>query len=251
MATGLKNPAAPEECAHGEKLVGSAKNGGVGIIRFKSLHGFATLKQWSIHKELMESECDGLKWQAGDCCTYDLRPEFPLQVFDLFIRWLYTRKYQEKEGLAWSFDTCLTLLSAPLEIDVAPRLRVDWPVKAAIASWELGATLHAKNFQNYAIKRLFEAFSRPLSQPLAPALLAYVFQLHKESFAEGSSQLQQLVQDVFVRNWGDVTIIDHTDQGLWSFFVGLCPSFREDFLAATKHALEKRQEKELDLANHH
>ncbi|KAH8637037.1 hypothetical protein IG631_08872 [Alternaria alternata] len=111
----------------------------------------------------MESECDGLKWQADDYCTYNLRLEFPLQVFDLFIQWLYTRKYQEKEGLAWSFDTCLTLLSAPLEIDVAPRLRVDWPIKAAIASWELGATLHAKNFQNYAIKRLFEAFSRPLS----------------------------------------------------------------------------------------
>lgn len=131
------------------------------------------------------------------------------------------------------------MLSAPLEIDVAPRPRVDWSIKAAIASWELGAVLRAKNFQNYAIKRLFEAFSRPLSQPLTPALLAYVFQLHKESFAEGSSQLQQLVQDVVVRNWGDVTIIDHTDQGLWSIF-----------LAATKHALEKRQEKYLDLANY-
>ena len=116
----------------------------------------------------MESECDGFKWQ--NYRTYDLGPEHPLEVFDLFIQWLYTRKYQEKEGLAWSFDKCPTLLSSSLEIDVTPYFRVDWPVKAAIASWELGVTLRAKGFQNYAIKRLFEAFSRPLSQPLTPAL---------------------------------------------------------------------------------
>ena len=196
----------------------------------------------------MESECDGFKWQ--NYRTYDLGPEHPLEVFDLFIQWLYTRKYQEKEGLAWSFDKCPTLLSSSLEIDVTPYFRVDWPVKAAIARWELGVTLRAKGFQNYAIKRLFEAFSRPLSQPLTPALLAYVFERHQESFAEGSSQLQLLLQDVVVRNWGDTAIIDHTAQELWSFFFGLCPSFREDFVSATKHSLEKRQEEELDFAKY-
>jgi hypothetical protein len=178
----------------------------------------------------MESECDGFKWQ--NYRTYDLGPEHPLEVFDLFIQWLYTRKYQEKEGLAWSFDKCPTLLSSSLEIDVTPYFRVDWPVKAAIVSWELGVTLCAKGFQSYAIKRLFEAFSRTLSQPLTPALLAYVFERHQESFAEGSSQLQLLLQE------------------LWSFFLGLCPSFREDFVSATKHSLEKRQEEELDFAKY-
>jgi hypothetical protein len=196
----------------------------------------------------MESECDEFKWQNSR--TYDLGPEHPLEIFDLLIQWLYTRKYQEKEGLTWSFDRSLTLLPAPLVIDLPPELPVDWPIKAAVASWELGATLRAKNFQNYAIKRLFKAFSRPLSQPLTPALLAYIFQLHKESFAEGSSQLQQLLQDVFVRNWGDATIIDHTDRERWSFFLGLCPSFREDFVSATKHSPEKRQREKLDFAKY-
>ncbi|KAG9187187.1 hypothetical protein G6011_05058 [Alternaria panax] len=72
----------------------------------------------------------------------------------------------------------------------------------------------AKNFQNYAIKRLFEAFSRPLSQPLTPALLPHMFRRHKSSL------------------------------------IGLCPGFRKDFLAATEHPLEKEREKELSWAKY-
>ncbi|CAN9089270.1 unnamed protein product [Alternaria alternata] len=212
MATGFKSPATLEECAHGEKLVGSSADRGIGLIRIGH----------------------------SDDPTYEKES----------FRSVHIALMEKKEGLAWSFDKCPTLLSSSLEIDVTPYFRVDWPVKAAIASWELGVTLRAKGFQNYAIKRLFEAFSRPLSQPLTPALLAYVFERHQESFAEGSSQLQLLLQDVVVRNWGDTAIIDHTAQELWSFFLGLCPSFREDFVSATKHSLEKRQEEELDFAKY-
>ncbi|CAI9626357.1 unnamed protein product [Alternaria burnsii] len=147
MASGFESPAALEECTHGEKLVVSI--GIVGIRHSDVLQPdvFIT-REWSIHMTLMESECDKLKWQAGFYRTYKLGPGHPHEVFGLFIQWLYTRTYQEKEGLAWSFDRCLTLLSAPLEIGLAPELQVDWPVKAAVASWELGVTLHAKNFQN-------------------------------------------------------------------------------------------------------
>ncbi|CAN9124163.1 unnamed protein product [Alternaria sp. RS040] len=254
MAGGFESPAALEECTHGEKLVASAENRSIGIVGIRQLDvsqpDVFTTREWPIHMTLMENECDKLKWQAGFYRTYNLGPGHPHEVFGLFVQWLYTRRYQEKEGLAWSFDKCLTLLSAPLEIDLAPELQVDWLVKAAIASWKLGATLHAKNFQNYAIKRLFQAFPRPLSRSLTPALFAHIFQLHKESFAEGSSQLQQVLQDVVIRNWGDATIMDHTDQERWSFFLGLCPSFREDFVSATKHSLEKRQKEELDFAKY-
>jgi len=75
-----------------------------------------------------------------------------------------------------------------------------WAIKAAVLCWELGASLGAKNFQNYAMERLFEAFSRPLSRPLTVFLFLHTYLVWNEENFHCISPLQRLIQDVIVRN---------------------------------------------------
>jgi len=125
-----------------------------------------------------------------------------------------------------------------------------WAIKAAVLCWELGASLGAKNFQNYAMERLFEGFSRPLSRPLILFLFLHTYLVGNEENFHCISPLQRLIQDVIVRNWGDDTIIQHEDKEIWSDTVEACHDFRRVFIEATSQTLERRRERELSLEDY-
>jgi hypothetical protein len=207
------------------------------------------LNTWSVHKKLMESECEGLQWRGGvsgcACLEIQHHPDF----FDLFVQWLYTGRYQEEDGLV-QFPQPNLILLHPQDLDIASQSLVDWAVKAAIASWELGASLGAKNFQNYAIERLFEAFSRPPSRPLTATVFMDAFAPDDDYCSESTWHLQKLVHDVVFWNWGDSTVVDHSDQETWSAIFGSCPYLCKRFVAATSQSLDERREKALRLADY-
>lgn len=127
---------------------------------------------------------------------------------------------------------------------------MDWAIKAAVLCWELGASLGAKNFQNYAVERLFEALSRPLSQPLTVFLLLHTYEVDNEDDWHSMSPLQRLIQDVIVRNWGDDTIVQHRDQEIWADTLEASHYFRRGFIEATSKTLEKRRERKLSLKDY-
>ncbi|KAI4906043.1 hypothetical protein J4E90_010958 [Alternaria incomplexa] len=204
---------------------------------------------WSIHKTLMETECEGIQWEEGLIYDYYVGPEHDPEVFDLFVQWLYTQEYREEQGLVQGFDfKDLQIVTLPHR-GLGPENPLDWGIKAAIACWELGASLRAKNFQNYAIKRLLEAFGRPLSQPLASTLFTHTVSFRKEHLSGAISKPQQMIQDIIVRNWGDDRIIDHSPTQGWSQTIGSCHDFRDAFFEVTRQTLAKRREKGLSLAD--
>ena len=240
--------------SHLLEITFSIQNGTIGCIRHR-----ATGRKWSVHMTLVESECqaDQLKEDLFGV-GYVLGGEHDPETFDLFVQWLYTQKYQEKEGLAESLASGNSL--APAEsvsesVTFANLLlgthgRMDWAVKAAILCWDLGASLGAKGFQNYAMERLFEALSRPLSQPLTANLILHASDVKNERAFRGTSPVQRLMQDVIVRNWGDDTIVHHAARNTWSYLLETCPYFRMVFIKATSKTLENRREQELSLEDY-
>ena len=177
-------------------------------------------------------------------------------TFDLFVQWLYTRKYQEMEGVVESLALAkselerVTLEDLDFEPEGIPDGMMSWAAKAAILCWELGASLGAKGFQNYAMERLFEALSRPLAQPLTANLILHTYDVENEGTYHGTSPLQRLIQDVIARNWGDDTIVQHGDQETWSDTLEACHHFRMIFIKAMSKTLEKRREQELSLEDY-
>ena len=179
---------------------------------------------------------------------YTLSNDHDPATFDLFTQWLYTRKYQEKDELA-TFHAGFENIALAGQ-DYIPEDAMDWAIKAAVLCWELGASLGAKNFQNYAMERLFEAFSRPLSRPLTVFLFLHTYLVGNEENFHCISPLQRLIQDVIVRNWGDDTIVQHGDQEIWSDTLEAFHDFRRVFIEATSQTLERRRERELSLEDY-
>ncbi|KAI4669713.1 uncharacterized protein J4E88_009996 [Alternaria novae-zelandiae] len=205
---------------------------------------------------LVESECqaDQLEEDIYEDC-YLLGSEHDPAIFDLFVQWLYTRKYQEKEELVESLASRKSLASPlPNSEDVSwiipPDGVMDWAVKAAILCWELGASLRAKGFQNYAMERLFEALSSPFLHPLMANLILHTYEVENEGTLHGTSPLQRLIQDVIVRNWGDDDVVDHVAGEAWSNLLKTCPYFRKVFISATKQSLEERRKHQMSLENY-
>ncbi|KAI4605120.1 hypothetical protein J4E83_010856 [Alternaria metachromatica] len=251
MATGSANPRGIEHCTHGEAVLRSTQNGTIDSILHRQ-----TGRKWSIHMTLVESECQAGRFKENiykDC--YILGSEHDPATFDLFVQWLYTRRYQEKQGLVVSL-AYRSSLGSPKSDSESMDLEgwffgmMDWTVKAAILCWQLGASLGAKGFQNYAMERLFEALSRPLLQPLTANLILRTCDVEKVGAVHGTSPLQRLIQDVIVRNWGDDTIVQHGDQEQWSDTLEACHFFRMNFIEATRQSLERRREHQMSLADY-
>ncbi|KAI4909078.1 uncharacterized protein J4E92_010686 [Alternaria infectoria] len=242
--TGVKAPAKLEDRVHGERLARSMRDGEIGVIRLGLVFEGTS---WSIHKTLMESECENLQWNEGLASEYFIGSEHSSEAVDLFVEWLYTQEYCERQGLAQDFAVpSLRTIILP-DGKLKNRNLMDWAIKAAFACWELGASLRAKNFQNYAMKRLFEAFSRPLSQLLVPQLLQHTYFFCKR-FPRASWQLQHLIQDIILRNWSDETVVNH--RGDWYPIINSCQAFGDTFHKAKHQDVVKRREKKLSLADY-
>jgi hypothetical protein len=54
---------------------------------------------WSVPYDLINSECDAMEWSSSETVpTAFLHEDHSPKVFDLFIQWVYTRKYNEEDG---------------------------------------------------------------------------------------------------------------------------------------------------------
>jgi hypothetical protein len=172
-----------------------------------------------------------------------------VHVFELYLQWLYTKDYEE-------LDASASLLEYGGDIkrnrDLTPTIdgpSMSWRIKAAILVVVYGHSLTAPKFQNYGIKRLFNAFSRPGS---AIKLETATFNFIMKSGL--TSRIKSLVQDIVIRNWGDESIVPKDDT-FWAVQLGSIRSvggskFRKNFVATAGHSLTERRESPLKIEDY-
>lgn len=88
-----------------------------------------------------------------------------------------------------------------------------------------------------------------VSQRLTPRLLAHTY-FFCANFPGAFWQLQEPIQYIIVRNWGDETVVDHVHHGYWFGTIRSCLAFRETFDEAKKQPLLKSRENKLSLAKY-
>ena len=201
-------------------------------------------QQWWIPHELMKLHCSPLWcWNASErSLKHDQSPA----AFELFIQWIYTRTYVEKAGLVVAFgstnsdDISLTGATAS-----KGNGRMAWSIKAAILAWDIGRYVGCLELQNYAMGRLFAAFSRSTPPPslVTADVFAYIQAGRNEISFIGrtAAELCDFFEDIVVRNWGDEAVLHHGDQKQWSEMLSQSATFRNKFLAGTMQPLEKRR----------
>jgi hypothetical protein len=109
-----------------------------------------------------------------------------------------------------------------------------WCAKAAYLACDLAQRLEATGFQNYAMKRLFHAYT--VTTPIAT-----VTPMMLQQCLPGDEH-QQFLEDLVARNWGDTAIIDHEDPG-WLTQLKNNDRFRNSFairVAEDKSVRRKR-----------
>jgi hypothetical protein len=153
------------------------------------------------------------------------------QPFELFLQWLSVRRYDEHEGFALDFIQDYSDLT---QYDHHDSNIMDWRVKAAILACDVGACLEAPLFQNYAMQRLFDAYS---NSNTTSSVLAFMLEV-----ANQCDKLQIFLEDLAIRNWGDESIVfDHNDKA-WSQLLKENQRFREQFPAAMAMDRTDRQQ---------
>jgi len=210
-------------------------------------------QQWWISLELVKLHCRAFwYWSASGT---SLANEQSPAAFELFIQWIYTRIYVEKTSTVVAFgSTTSDDISLTCASTSKGNGRMAWSIKAAILAWDMGRYLGCSEFQNYAMGRLFAAFSRSILPSLSLTANVFAFaqgQQHKESAGGGpASELRTFFEDIIVRNWGDANIVYHGDQGKWSEMLSQSATFRNKFLVGTMQPLEKRREKVMELKSY-
>jgi hypothetical protein len=154
------------------------------------------------------------------------------EPFELFLQWLLQRRYDEHEGFA------LDLVQGYSDLEIYNHDEsnvMDWRVKAAFPACDVGACLEAPLFQNYATRRLFDAYSNSNTTSSV-----FAFMLEE---ANRCDKLQMLLEDLAIRNWGDESIVfDHNDKA-WSQLLKENQRFREKFpIAMAMDRMARRQE---------
>ena len=76
-----------------------------------------------------------------------MREQDSVDAFELFIQWLYTRKYEEENARVSEFKPCAASGS---NLSLSKRTEasgpMDWGLKAAVLAWDLGRYLEAEDF---------------------------------------------------------------------------------------------------------
>jgi len=181
------------------------------------------------------------------------------EVLGLFVQWLYTGKYTELNGPVKNLDGSTTIPFLDM-CESYGKDTMEWTVKAAVLAWSLGQQLNVPAFQNYAMKRLFAAFSRPSERPiLTPALYECVSKLDRSNPIQRllmrvqdskrrwgcKGHLERAIDVTIIRNWGDAAVVDQEDMESWAPVLGSCDGFRTKFLEGSLLSLEQRREKVL------
>jgi hypothetical protein len=198
---------------------------------------------WFPPRELLRLS-SGYTWTESD-----LEKEITLEnhqsaaVFGIFIQWLYTGKYTEREGPVMALYATTTMFagvctgqSMRIKKKVSPST-MEWSVKAAVLAWELGEEMKAPDFQNHAMTRLLTALFREHEHPqLTPNLYDYIF------YMDNPCPIKNAVEDIIIKNWGDGLIMDYTDRSAWKFSISIRPSFKDKFIDGMMFSFQERRE---------
>ena len=159
-------------------------------------------------------------------------------VLALYIQWLLKGRYYEHTGFARapSYRTAcnthtLDNIDNPQVADTIAGVVV-WCVKAGILAWKLGHRLESPKFQNYAMKRLFAAYTRERPS----------FQIDGDFLAwtrDSGTALREFFEDLVIRNWGDESLID-SEHASWARFIKDNDNFLGEFIKAVAIPLRKR-----------
>jgi hypothetical protein len=117
-----------------------------------------------------------------------------------------------------------------------------WSIKAAMFAWDMGWFLQAPRFQNYAMCRLFEVFSRTSPRAIVgPEILEFMCMDAPVNRWKGRMIPCEFLEDVAVRNWGDTTLVDHENKA-WSRIMGFSEGFRDKLTRGTGIPLNQRRQ---------
>jgi hypothetical protein len=214
---------------------------------FIKISHVSSSRRWWISERLFRSQSSA-SWNNEELILEECQS---VDAFELFIQWLYTRKYEEENVQVSEFPS-LAASDSNLSLNTDTQLSgtLDWSIKAAVLTWTLGRDLGAEKFQDYAMTRLFAAFSRHQVQPITPWLLASVRDEFAKNVGGDPNQLHRFAEDITVRNWGDNQIVNRGNRAGWSDMLKECASFRDKFMEAILQPLEKRRERKMNLGDY-
>ena len=162
-------------------------------------------------------------------------------MIELFIQWVYTRRYNERMGQVKDFSSYSTT-GHDMEPTDASDSTMAWSAKAGMLAWELGRCLQCAGFQNYAMRRVFAAFSWGQERPLSVWVLHFACDGARAVDSGEHTRLRDFVVDVVLRSWGDRGVVDHGREEVWlSLFAG-CASFQKKFFRASMRTLGERRQ---------
>lgn len=198
---------------------------------------------WTIPYGLLVNVSTFARNIIGDSGVLNLpRSIYSPYVEELFFEWLFTGLYHEDgstslvpgspEIVEWGHEFDPTENNGPHTMPCY--------AKAALYAWNLGNYLEAPEFQNYAMRRLFCAYSSPHINPMSPKILNCV-EIYPTNYG-----IKRFFQDYVLRNWGDDSKIHHDDE-VWSTILGNDSEFRKIFLQTTSKPLQERRKEPMNL----
>lgn len=167
-----------------------------------------------------------------------IRGAWNAPVFELFLLWLHTGSYPEQSGFTKKVWTGKNLVYDG-ELKAMRASSADtmvWTIKAAWLAWRFGSFLGAKQFQNYAMTRLFKAYER--QNPKAT--------VDVDICQDSTGPVRMFFEDIAIRNWGDRSVVDDTPEE-WARAIGKDDRFRLEFMKGVAMPLEKRREEPMKL----
>lgn len=114
-----------------------------------------------------------------------------------------------------------------------------WYVKAVVLAWKLGHRLQAPGCQNYAMRRLFAAYTRAWP----------TFKIRDDFFEwtrDSGTQLCDFFEDLIIRDWGDTDLIDHRHSD-WSRPLKENDRFRDGFIEAMARPFKERSKASMEI----
>ncbi|KAF1953245.1 hypothetical protein CC80DRAFT_551636 [Byssothecium circinans] len=198
--------------------------------------------EWLLSKDLLRRESAYFRKKLTASTTEVDFDRGGAPTFELFLQWLHTGDYQEYSFFAQtpypSQKLVLNRDLAPIDTEDIQDL-LPWAVKAAAFAWDMGLFLGAPAFQNYAMRRLFEAFTR--KSPIAevdPSMLDYLSS--RNQYKEMPYPICEVLEDIVIRNWGDKALVD-SDDPVWTTIMSKNIRFCQKLARGTGIKLEERR----------
>tara|TARA_R110002003_G_scaffold79_1_gene7011 strand:+ start:11062 stop:11832 length:771 start_codon:yes stop_codon:yes gene_type:complete len=188
--------------------------------------------EWFVSRSLLQQNSWLFHRELSDMTRTTLELEnVEDQPFELFLQWLLQCRYDKHEGFALD----LVQDYSDLELyDHDDGNVMDREVKAAFLACDAGACLEAPLFQNYAMRRLFDAYSNSNTTSSV-----FAFMLEE---ANRCDKLQMFLEDLAIRHWGDESIVFDHNAKAWSQLLKENQRFREKFPAAMAMDRTARQQ---------